>query len=845
MSAARRLILRGCAMIALPLAAASPAAAQQEGAAPRAVFSDTAEASRVRIELAGSGFQLERVGPRLVDLTIERPIEIFDPANPAGAAGPVRRIASVRRAPAESGFRLRFVLTCACDYAAKLWDGELMVEFRDPGRSAGAESASPETTPASTPVAEASPARRAEGTAQAPRFAPSPATRAGAATEVAEAASAEEDPQALEESVIEPDESRREEILIARRRLLEQLAKAADQGLLEFSSPEAAEEAPGVLAPASHEGRDVKTARGETETADAPPAAPVEPPKETAAAEAPEPEIAEETPPRAKVELPVRVRTATERAFRTDRADSVARVTPCVEPRLAALSWPTDLPFAKALAAHVAALLDETDEPVAGAAAALARLYIAHGFGFEARAALASLDDRPEETSLLADLARIVEGEAPAPSGPLATSGVCGGWSALWSHAAGLDQAEAPAAAGSAYEIAREDMLEVFERAPRPLRAILAPPAMLDLIGRGDIDAARRIDLLMRRTDGEFGPPFDLARARLLAATGEIEDAEALFARLGRRDLPESRDALLMLFESLAARGGPITVELADALGDAAFIARGEAAERALRVAEAEARFVAEGLPQALAALEEGFARRPDDRVILRDAGHAVLERADAARDGPLAYARAVFGYRGRISADQSGDAARRRVGDELTGIGLANAALRILEPAMARGAPVVRRAAARAMMAIGDAGGALAALEGSEGPETDRLRVAALVERDQPGDAAAAAAIETGEPPAARVARAFRAGDWSIAALDGETPERALAAFMAGREETAAGARLTAATADAVASDDRAAAILAPAAPADAKVTLEGARSVVDQSEDVRSLIEEVLSDG
>lgn len=351
-----------------------------------------------------------------------------------------------------------------------------------------------------------------------------------------------------------------------------------------------------------------------------------------------------------------------------------------------------------------------------------------------------------------------------------------------------------------------------------------------------DVESARRIDLLMRRIPGDHGAAFDLARARLLSASRDDAAAEELYGRLAKHDLPKSQDALLRLFEARVARNAPVTERLAHALQDAAFIARGGPKGRQLLIASVRALALSSGLPEALRMVKEGVARNPSDQIAFLDAGHAALEEASARETGALDYLKAVTGYRELISRDVAGDAARRRVADELTSVGLANAGLEILEPATGRGSPPVRRAEARALLSLDRAEEALAALDGVRGVEASRLRARADEMLGKP-EQALARLTKAGGPAEENGDLALMAGDWRRAAESGPEPRRLLAAWMAGdAPEDASG--------DAPAKTEEAEAFLDPPEVGET-VTLRDAKAVMNSSRAVREIINEALKDG
>lgn len=808
MTRAKTAVATLCALAAIGPAKAEPI---------RLRASDIAQGSRVEIPIHGAGFGVERTGPRQIDIVIDAAGAAFDVSEifPGAAA---RRIVTARTVPDESGTRLRFILNCDCDFAARVTGDVLSVEFRDPPSGEAKPESADRVASAGAP-AEALPRRApGEGTKHAPLRAPAPKPR-GSDGEVAAA-----------EAPAAGDEQASKNVVIARQKLLEQLSRAAEQGLLDFRSPEAAAMAP----PPQDRSFPIKAKPPE-----------VEEPVETAAKEeerAPEPEpeapALNPPPPPPAVELPVRARTAIDRDFREDRAETFAQTATCIEEsRLDTYDWPDPQRFSEELSATMRGLLDQFDTPVPDAATRLARLYVIAGFGEEAIETIGIFGDAVEDGALLRDLAHVVDGERPPADGPLSLGLSCSGRVAMWRRAAGMPPAVIPPGDPAVIAAVNDEMIAAFTATPVALRILLGPMIVGTLLDQNDPETARKVDLILRRIPGDHGPAFDLARARLLTVLNEDEEAEALFARLGRRDLAESREALLRLLENRIGRGAPIGADLTEALAEAAFIARGSPMERSLKVAEIRARVRSEGLAAALDTVRNAMDRSPASAIILRDAAHAALEEAQAVTEGPLAYTRAVLAHRDEISADIAGDAARRQIAEQLTGLGLANAALAFLEPALGRGAPDVRRAAARAMLSEDDATGALAALNGLAGIEAARLRARAEQMMDNPAEALATLE-EADAPEAGADLLAFKAGAWAEAATMGPEELRLLAAYMAGPDSAPARETLK------QTGDPAAAAFLDPPRVSD-EVTLGDAQSVMDASRAVRAVIEEALNDG
>ena len=799
--------------------AAAAAAAQDN---PIEVRSNLAPGvSEIRIALKGRPFALERVGPRQIDVIASESGQTFDTTRVA-TASKSPHIESIRQVPDEVSSRLRFVLKCDCEFDLGVQGGNVQLRILDP---LGGEIAMADDLPKAQPASQRR-RIRGSGSPNAPFQAPSPLLRRASGEEpepsVVESASATEEPADAPAAL--EDAPATAEVRLAREHLMRQLARAADQGLLEFKGdsaeifPEAADDPP---RPSAQEEEPPETT--EIETAEAAPAAA---PEEEA-----EPQVEIAKPVENLVEMPLRARTAKDRDFRPDRGETFVRAAPCIdEGKLDLSAWIEDRPFIDAVAAYRAVLVDQFDEPRANAVTSLSRLYIAHGFGAEASQLLELYGEAVEDRDVLSDLAKIVDGRRPASDGPLAESAPCSGPATLWRRAAGLRET-GPAGP----ETSDDEMITAFSDLPLSVRSLIGPSLIVNLVDRDEVDAAQRINLILSRVPESNMDALDFARAKLLASTGEVEAAEALLRRLAKRDSPQTREALIALSESLIERGGEIPKELTDSLSAAARLARGETSETMLVVAATRARLFSDGLAPALASADDAMKRTPSKAEAFRDAAHSVLEMATADRVGRVAYSRAIIAYGDLISPDKAGDAARRKVARELTDLGLANAALDILSPSMVREDPSTQRTAAFALLSLGRPEDALIAIEGLEDDESLELRVSAYEQLGRFEDAAKARAL-LGAADLADAA--LRAGDWAGAAQNDDEETRLLAAYMAALnadEDAPAGAETD--------SPDAQAYLNPPAVERD--LTLENARRVMDGSRSVRETIEKALTDG
>ncbi|MEM8751873.1 MAG: hypothetical protein AAGF90_02750, partial [Pseudomonadota bacterium] len=320
---------RASLMIGVSTAALSATAAAAQEIALRG--GDEFGASWVELDPRGARVVVEDSGSRQVDLVAEGVDWDLD-LSAVTLVGAASRVLDAREVSNPTGTRLRFLLACDCAFAAVMTGDAIRIEFRDrtDDRNAAARAdAEPEEIASAAPeIDDEELLRRRGGTRFAPLRAPRPNARgrAGAGVDIdadlpALAAVADEPPSTDIEAT---PADKAEEVRIARRKLLEQLSRAAEQGLLEFASEEAAEAAPPPPEPDRTE-----LAEAAPPPAPEPEAAPIPPEPEAEASAFPE---ATEPPrPADPIELPVRARTAVDKAFRPDRRDTIVVTEACVE----------------------------------------------------------------------------------------------------------------------------------------------------------------------------------------------------------------------------------------------------------------------------------------------------------------------------------------------------------------------------------------------------------------------------------------------------------------------------------------------------------------------------------
>ncbi len=798
---------------------------------------DTPGVTRIKIDVDDIPFSLEQPGPSVIDFVTPYRFESVN-ASQLVSSGLASRVANARLVPDETVTRLRMVLNCDCGFDFSVSSGILSVRIKDP---VAAEVLLPQSE---TGVAELSNQNseivNSRNSRPAPVRAPSPRVRPNLNELVADASSSgaqigEEFPQTGQLTGLSADDEGldpTDEVVLARDHLMRQLSRAAEQGLIQFVSDDAAAQAPVAenVAPqrTSDEPFEPKPEPQNSNLA--------ETSLEEDQVEAGNPEVAS-APPR-PVEIPLRARTAVDRDFRADRSETRADVAFCIDQeRLDVATWAQPGAFLETTSNLRSNLLDEHDQPIPDTATKLVRHLIVNGFGAEASQMLTLYGDVVEDEGILSDVARLVDLKAPKTDGLIAKTAPCNPEAALWRLIAGLPDGESGGPFADDEE-KREaiygQMLDTFARLPAITRRILGARLMDNLVAKGELELAKQLDLILLRSPADYSEGLALSRARLMGETGRLEEAEDLYLQLSQSNRPEAHTALILLLESRISRNAGGSQQLSDALGDAAFSARGTELELPLKVAEIRSRTMTDGASEALRTLQEAIKRSGGASELLRDVGHAALEVLEPVDGDAIDYAKAVMALRAHVSEGPTGDLARRRVAETLTDSGLPNLAMKYLEPTRSRADAATSLVTAQALLALDNVEEALSILDGRTDPKALALQAEALGRLGRHEEAHKLSADLGEDSDEMRSARALRAGDWDGAASAGDRPQRLLAAYMASQETLEGDGAPTEAEADFLTTPE-----------IDRETTLNSVRSVVEASKSARSIIEKALEDG
>ncbi|PKQ13577.1 MAG: hypothetical protein CVT70_03980 [Alphaproteobacteria bacterium HGW-Alphaproteobacteria-1] len=565
--------------------------------------------------------------------------------------------------------RLRLDLACDCRLNP-FWHGEamLVIDIADPPP--------PSLTPPLTP----------RSAARLGPAAPSPATEALAAR--LDPALAPESEPDVARVALSPDLDRMHSIL------LHQLGRAASQGLV-MTAPEA---------------RQVHLA---TPSSDPPAPAPV----------AVDAQAARPADP-----IALRAQTSMDRDV-TEGGRAARSPVPsepdCPAPALLDVpSWGNPVTLPEDMGRLYRDLYGEFDAINPHVAHDLARFYIHHGFGAEARQILTLADAPNADTRLLRDLAQLVDQMPLSANSPLHDATGCGEPAVLWALLA-----RGPLDAALTFD--HGALQRSFAALPAGLRRGLGPGLVRNLVAVGHADTAQHLQRVIERiaAPGEAGT--GLARADLAAHTAGPD--MAVLAEVSRSNTLHAAEALALAIEAALLRGAPVAVDQAQLAGAYAHELRDTEIGDRLAVAQVAALAAAGAFDEAANA----FDRRASDRAqpVARAMAESLLREAVRAADD-LTFLRYVLSDRfmpPEAMSDQLVGAIARRLLDA----GFADAADRVLRPV--RSDPALRLLRAEIALALQRPAEADLALLDLNGPDADRLRARA---RSLRGDHASAQAL-------------------------------------------------------------------------------------------------------
>ncbi|MBY5971518.1 hypothetical protein KUV28_04145 [Ferrimonas balearica] len=497
---------------------------------------------------------------------------------------------------------------------------------------------------------------------------------------------------------------------------------------------------------------------------------------------------------------------ATPSTFAPENATGDGRIilsgNPCAlhMPPLVAIE---DLDFLRELARLRAALTGEFDRDDVDAYHALAQLYLSHGFGAEARQVLETVQQPPLEAAEMASVARILEyGHDPEPS-PFDGRLTCDTDAALW--AALAPKAIPPGSDFDAAAIKRSLMAM-----PGALKAVAGPLLANRFMAAKEGDFARDILRIVERDLLDTSPRQALAAAKL--ANGDGPPSRADFAPLIAGNSDISPEALLHYTNETLAHGGRVDTEIIGLLESYRSQYRDGPLATDLARAEVLAQAALENFPAAFTLYESE--RDRFDEGTRAELSNALAEGLASTASDAI-FTRLYF-TQGREMAETAEPAATNALAARLLDLGLPETAEELLTaapPARSDTEEARRLLLAQVALDMNLPRKAEAELEGLSGAAADKLRAAARLARE---DFATARALYSaaGEAEAA-IEAAWLARDWQALA-DAQAEKARLAEVV---QQTPVDL------------------------PELGPPTLAASREVLDQSDETRSALRDLLS--
>ena len=579
----------------------------------------------------GTGWELGREGA-VYELRLDRRDADFELGR-VFVAIPRDRVSDVAALPGGG----RLAITMGCDCHAKVFvtaNGGVALDVREGASTEGAAYETPlPPFGEDTQTAEASgvPARRPASLAQvAPRPALAddhavalPVSPPRAAAVLPLGAPALPLPPGLTSGPAfsaAPEEGHLDRRERAQAILLEQLSRAASQGLVEVETD---------LPRPARPGQGTETSQAET----------------------PErPETAERDAP----EEPLRARTSVEAHLRlVDAADAVtsAGETCPPEDRFALGDWQSDLPPAAQIGQARQALIGEFDRPDPEKVRALARLYISLSMGAEAIAVLHAFD---EADQMLVAIAEALDEKQGNASGLLARYAGCPTAAALWAVLTAPDPL-------ALHDVDGKAILRAFAEYPDGVRRTIAPRLLSFFIASRDEHSARILRNAIERGVVENAGVVALADAQIALDARLPGDTEAVDALALSNDPLAPRATLAAIAARLSDRQ-PVPEGLAAHAEALAFTVGEDALASELAASAALAWASASVFERGWDVLDRSFETMPPDlrARTLTQYAQLLSDRADEAQFLRFVFSRPDWAADGAMGEQVSSVVARR-----------------------------------------------------------------------------------------------------------------------------------------------------------------------------------------
>jgi hypothetical protein len=576
---------------------------------------------------------------------------------------------------------------------------------------------------------------------------------------------------AEEVAAIEPElEDASDRVEAAKRQLLEQLTRAAEQGLVDFEDPleEQSETAQEIANEAPEKTDQTEPQEPQTMTDSDPD--PESMPKEEMEAASSEPEVT----PEPKEQLAARTVFDKEWQERMERNAANRSERSCL-PRseFDVVRWSDDRSFDEQLSELRLSLYGEFDEPDHAVLKKMLRLYLRYGFGAEAVALAREFSDVRPNIGLLNDMALTLEGGEVSEEGILSEMQYCHALATMWRVASGLPLEEGE------FDLL-EDVSAEFSDMPIDLRRMLGPLIVENLLAYDQTDWSAKFLILIERAPGEHGDQYLLAKARISAEQGRFDAAEKLYKQLVDTSSELALPATIELVDMNVAQGRSFARGFDLNIETLLRETRGRPLARELLSRLSYVKADLGKLGEAFEIIRDNIGSSAGNEKIWRDAAHHIFSNAAPDEKRPSAYVEPIIGNLDLIAETDDMDAARLKNSRQLAELGLSNQALRVLAPVLPRAEGDTLKFASDLLYAqsrFGEAADILAEVEDSES-YAKRLRALRA-------DGAGSAAEELASSSSLSVEDsdlAFSLGDWSSAAQSDDPARRRLSQYMADR---------------------------------------------------------------
>ncbi len=446
----------------------------------------------------------------------------------------------------------------------------------------------------------------------------------------------------------------------------------------------------------------------------------------------------------------------------------------CIDPAYFAIAdWGGEVENGADIGAYRSHIVGEFDIADGEGVTALARNYVYITFGAEAKALIRQYPDSIERADLLFAMAEIVDEGHSEAAETLADQMGCNGATALWATLA-------QPALHPGQTINRDAITLAFGALPPHLRRHLGPGLADKLLAFGARDTANLIRDAIERTEAAPNAEVGMLSARFDAEDGRVEQAEETLDEVVASGNPSLPAALLQRVETTLAAGGAVSSDIIVLLDGMAFQFRGTDIQRQMTDAGIRARAsisdFAAAFDQLEAAENEGLLQVPRN-IVLRD---GLFERL--AKDANTTDFLRQSLPRIEVVADLSDDV-RHRLAERFLDLGLTGPARKVLTRDGTMPEEADRLQLARAALIERRPAAAIGYLAGLADAQSERLRAEALdIARDF--DGAVLAFEGLGEADQALQA-AWRGGLWTEVAMLDQGPRGSAAQLMVDADVT------------------------------------------------------------